>query len=138
MATIPRRSYLLRAMIDWIVDCGHTPYVLVDASVPGVSVPAEHVKDGRIVLNLAPAAVRNLAIDQRALGCDGRFSGRAFALYLPMASIAAVYSRETGDGMVFEPEDFPSPDDPAPRDELPPGGGGAGTPSKISHLKRVK
>jgi len=125
-------------MVDWIVDCGHTPYALVDATVAGVSVPAEHVQDGRIILNLSPSAVRNLVIDQSGVGCDGRFSGRAFPLYLPMASVSAIYARETGEGMVFEPEEFPSPDGPAPSDE-PSGGSAAGSPAaKISHLKRVK
>ena len=29
------RSYLLRAMYDWISDNGLTPYILVDAAAPG-------------------------------------------------------------------------------------------------------
>ena len=127
-------------MVDWIIDCGHTPYVLVDATVTGVSVPVEHVQDGRIILNLSPSAVRDLAIDQHGVGCNGRFSGRSFPLYLPMASVAAIYARETGEGMVFEPEEFPSPDSPAPSD-APSGSAAATTGSpvtKTSHLKRVK
>lgn len=138
MASLPRRPYLVRAMVDWILDSGHTPYVLVDATVAGVSVPSEHVQDGRIILNLSPSAVRDLVIDQRGVGCDGRFSGRSFPLYLPMASVAAVYARETGEGMVFEPEDFPSPDTPEPPDAPAGGGNGGNPPARTSHLKRVK
>ena len=33
------RPYLLRAMYDWISDNGLTPYILVDATAPGVDVP---------------------------------------------------------------------------------------------------
>lgn len=141
MTRIPRRSYLLRAMMDWIIDSGHTPYVLVDATYPGVQVPAEHVQDGRIVLNLSASAVRGLGITRDALSCDGRFSGRAFGIVLPMGSIAAVYARETGEGMVFEAEEFTVPGPGA--DPSPLGGNGTGSnggaPSpKGSHLKRIK
>lgn len=139
MTRIPRRSYLLRAMMDWIIDSGHTPYVLVDATYPGVQVPTEHVQDGRIVLNLSASAVRGLGITLDALSCDGRFGGRAFGIVLPMGSIAAVYARETGDGMVFDAEEFTIPG-PGP-DSSPLGGAGStgGAPSpKGSHLKRIK
>lgn len=137
MARLPRRPYLLRALTDWIIDSGHTPHVLVDATQSGVAVPPEHVKDGRIVLNLSPAAVRGLAIGRDAVTCDGRFGGRAFSLYLPMASIVAVYARETGEGMVFEAETFAEPEPPAggPAPVTP---GPGGTASRTGHLKRVK
>jgi len=135
VSKLPRRPYLLRALIDWIVDSGHTPHVLVDATVPGVLVPPEHVKDGRIVLNLSPTAVRGLQIDRHAVTCDSRFGGRAFALYLPMASLVAVYARETGEGMVFEAETF---DEPEPPRAGPPPTAPGGTPQRGAHLKRIK
>ena len=136
MAKIPRRPYLLRALMDWILDSGLTPYVLIDATVAGVAVPPEHVKDGRIVLNLSPAAVRGLDIGRAALTCDGRFGGRSFALYLPMASVVAIYARETGEGMVFEAESFAEPEPPT-GGPAPTGGSGTPTP-RTGHLKRVK
>jgi stringent starvation protein B len=132
VAKLPKRSYLLRALNEWIVDCGLTPYVLVDANVAGVAVPAEHVKEGRIVLNLSPAAVRALDIGRDAVTCDGRFGGRSFSLYLPMASVLAIYARETGEGMVFETETFAEPEPP----ESGPAPG-ASVP-RAGHLKRIK
>ena len=42
------RPYLVRALYDWIVDNGCTPYVLIDAHIPGVEVPQQYVKDGQI------------------------------------------------------------------------------------------
>ena len=139
MAKIPRRPYLLRALTDWIVDSGLTPYVLVDATVEGVMVPAEHVNEGRIVLNLSVSAVRGLEIGRDAVTCDGRFGGRSFALYLPMASIVAVYARETGEGMVFEAEAFAEPEPPAGGPAPGAGASGAGaSPPRAGHLKRVK
>ncbi len=132
MATKPTRPYLLRALYQWAVDSDLTPYVLIDAEVPGVAVPSEYVEDGKIVLNLSPAAVRNLVMDDEAVACDSRFGGRPFALYLPMASLRAIYAKETGEGMRFEAESFPEPDpDGGPDDS---GGKGPGA----SHLKVVK
>ena len=32
----PRRPYLLRALYEWIVDCGEVPNILVDTEVDGV------------------------------------------------------------------------------------------------------
>ena len=48
----PKRPYLLRAFYEWIVDNSMTPYITVDATAEEVSVPRQHVKDGRIVLNI--------------------------------------------------------------------------------------
>jgi len=138
---LPKRPYLLRALVDWIIDSGLTPHVLIDATVAGVIVPPEHVQDGRVVLNLSPSAVRGLRIDGEAVTCDSRFGGRAYALYLPMASVAAVYARETGEGMVFEAEPFPSPDGEGPSTG---GAADAGAPRagtekpRGGHLKRIK
>ncbi len=102
----PQRPYLLRALYEWLVDSNDVPYILVDAHAADVQVPTEHVKDGQIVLNLGPEAVRDLALEQDYVMCSSRFSGRAYELYLPMASIRAIYGRDTRQGMVFPEEEF--------------------------------
>ena len=104
----PQRPYLLRALYEWLVDNNDVPYVLVDATCDGVMVPAEHVKDGQIVLNIGPEAVRDLHMEQDYVMCSSRFDGRAFELYLPIAGILAVYGRDTRQGMVFPDEEFTS------------------------------
>ncbi len=131
----PKRPYLLRAFYDWIVDSGLTPYVLVDASAEGVVVPREFVQEGKIVLNVSPNAVAQFSLDDTALSCNCRFGGKPFAVHLPMAGIQAIYAKESGEGMVFEPEVFPGPPDRGPDrgpDEPPP------KPSGGGHLKIVK
>ena len=40
-------------MHEWMVDNGFTPHLVVDARRDGVDVPQEHVKDGKIVLNVS-------------------------------------------------------------------------------------
>ena len=101
-----QRPYLLRALYDWIVDSDETPYVLVDASIADVVVPTEFVEDGQIVLNMGPNAVRDLVLENDFVMFNSRFAGRAFEIILPMASIKAIYCKDSGEGMVFPEEDI--------------------------------
>ena len=102
----PRRPYLLRALYEWIVDSGEIPNVLIDAEIDGVVVPEEHVRDGQIVLNISPQAVRNLNLGDDFVMCEGRFSGRSIELILPIISIRAIYCRDSGQGLAFDDEDM--------------------------------
>jgi len=99
-----QRPYLLRALYEWVVDNGMTPHVLVDATRPGVRVPAHAVKDGRIVLNIAERAVGGLRMDNDALRFSARFGGVSQSVLVPLSAVIAVYARETGQGMAL-PED---------------------------------
>ena len=108
------RPYLVRALYEWIVDSACTPYVLVDATAPGVEVPQQYVKNGQIVLNVSPGAVANLLIGNEDLRFRGRFGGVAIDVITPIAAVLGIYARENGQGMVFEPD----------RSEPPPEGGG--------------
>ena len=111
---ISPKSYLLRAFYDWIVDNGMTPYVLVDASADAVQVPAEHVQDGKIVLNISPTAAQALMMDKEHLRFNARFRGVAREIFVPMAAIKAVYAKENGRGMVFPEDEEDSGDKPPP------------------------
>ena len=98
------RPYLLRALYEWIVDNGMTPHLLVDATRPGVRVPAHTVKEGRVVLNVAERAVVRLAMDNEAVSFTARFGGVSHPVQVPIAAVLAIYARETGQGMAL-PED---------------------------------
>lgn len=100
------RPYLLRALWEWIADNGMTPHLLVDATQPGVRVPAHTVKEGKVVLNIADRAVGQLQIGNEAVSFNARFGGVSQAVLVPVASILAIYARETGQGMAL-PEDAP-------------------------------
>ena len=113
---VPRRPYLLRAMHEWISDSGCTPHVIVDASQPGVEVPAAYVKDGKIVLNLSTSATQRLQLKNDGVQFDARFAGVVHHVRVPMSAVLGIYARETGEGMIFsesEPE-APPPAAPAP------------------------
>jgi stringent starvation protein B len=103
------RPYLVRALYDWIVDNGCTPYLLIDAHARGVEVPQQYVKDGQIVLNISPGAVANLLISNDDIRFRGRFGGIAVEILAPIGSVLGIYARENGQGMVFDPETTPPP-----------------------------
>lgn len=102
----PKRPYLLRAYYDWLVDNSFTPYLVVDATYLGVNVPVEYVKDGQIVLNLSASATGNLQLTNDSIQFNARFKGVSRELYIPMGAALAIYARENGDGVMFEPEEI--------------------------------
>ncbi len=104
MTMTSSRSYIARALYEWILDNDCTPYILVDAHRRGVEVPQEYVKDGQIVLNISPTAVRAINIGNDYIMFDGRFGGRALTITVPISALMAIYAQENGQGMVFEAE----------------------------------
>lgn len=107
-AMTPSRGYLLRALNDWIVDNQCTPYVVVDATMDTVRVPGQFVKNGQIVLNINPAAVRMLEIGNESLSFEARFAGKAERIFAPINAVMAIYAKENGRGMVFGWENDPA------------------------------
>ncbi len=130
------RPYLLRALNEWINDHGMTPYLLVDAGREGVQVPPSSVKDGRVVLNIAPRAVAQLLIDNHAVQFMARFGGVSQAVRVPVGAVLAIYAQETGQGMMLPDEGGDSPGDEPPPADGP--GEGADAPRRGGHLRVVK
>lgn len=101
--------YLIRAINEWILDNGCTPYLILDIAVEGIAVPMDYAKDGQIVLNISPVATRNLLIDDEAVSFSGRFSGVAHQIYAPIDAVLGIVAKENGEGMWF-PKETPEPD----------------------------
>lgn len=97
--------YLLRSINDWILDNGYTPYLIVDAQYPDVRVPADSVKDGQIVLNISPSAIRNLVISNEYVMFSGRFGGVPFEIAVPIKAVLGIVAKENGEGMWFSREE---------------------------------
>jgi len=110
------RPYLIRGVYEWLVDNDQTPYLLVGANHPGVVVPMSSVSDGKVILNIGPTAVQGLLLGNDLIEFSARFSGAPMAVVVPINAALAVYSKETGKGMVFEEE---APEDPLPPEEKP-------------------
>ncbi len=117
---------MLRAMYEWMTDNGHTPQVVVDASLDGVDVPARHVQDGKIVLNVSHGAIGDLVLGNDSIEFHARFGGVEHFVRFPVHAVLGIYARETGQGMVFADDDAEAPED---EPEPPPRG---------SHLKVVR
>lgn len=98
------RPYLVRAMHEWMTENNQTPLVVVDAEAEGVFVPLEHVKDGRIVLNVAWSATRDLQLGNDVVSFQARFGGVPHSVSMPIEAIRGIYARESGQGMVFQDE----------------------------------
>ncbi|TAM12398.1 MAG: ClpXP protease specificity-enhancing factor [Nevskiaceae bacterium] len=118
-----RRPYLIRAIYDWALDNNLTPHLLVAADQPGVSVPQAFVRDGKIALNIAPVAIRDLDLEHDPLSFSARFGGRSQDVFVPSAAVLAIYAVENGEGIGFGgPEGAEAP-------EPPPNGGSTAPPS---------
>lgn len=149
MSEIATKPYLLRALYEWCVDNGYTPHLAVKVD-SRTQVPAEYVRNGEITLNVAPSAVHKLQMGNELIEFSARFAGVARQISVPVASVYALYARETGHGMTFDvdaaksvaqavaeaepaaPQE-PSAALPAPSNE-PPTRPGGGKPA----LRRVK
>lgn len=139
MSTVSTKPYLIRALYEWCVDQGFTPYLAVRVDAHTV-VPRQYVQEGQIVLNMDPGAVHQLHMGNDLITCQARFGGAAQAISIPVENVAAIYARENGQGMAFEVtegtmKETPAEDAPGqPQSEPPPGGDAPPRP----HLTRIK
>jgi len=117
-----RRPYLVRAMHEWMSDNGQTPHLVVDAGAAGVEVPRAYVKDGRVILNVSWQATQGLKLGNDLIEFAARFGGVSHQVRVPATAVLGIYSRETGQGMLFQDEEGGAP--PAPPGATPTGGAG--------------
>ena len=98
---VSTKPYFLRAIFEWCVDQGFTPYVTV--AVNGQTrVPREFVRDGQIVLNVGPDATHQLQMGNDEISFQARFNGVAFPVVVPIQTVLAIYAKENGQGMAFD------------------------------------
>lgn len=113
MSELSTRPYLIRAIYEWCVDNNYTPYLAVRVNA-ATEVPRAYVKDGEIILNLNPNAVRNLEMGNDMISCSSRFNGVAHQLFVPVEAVIGIFAKETGQGLVFQAEETPTPPTDAP------------------------
>ena len=134
VAMTSSRPYLLRALYEWINDNQMSPHLLVDAGREGVQVPRSAIKDGRVVLNIAPRAVAQLDIGSREIRFLARFGGVSQQVIVPVGAVLAIYPQETGQLIMLPEEEADAA--PPPPDEPP--DAPADGPRKGAHLRVVK
>ena len=98
---VSTKPYLVRAIYEWCVDQGFTPYLAVQVD-ERTRVPSAYVRDGQIVLNIGPDATNQLVMDNEQVSFQARFNGVAHQIAVPVDNVAAIYAREKGQGMAFE------------------------------------
>ena len=114
MADLSTKPYLIRALYEWCVDSGYTPQIMVVVDAH-TRVPPGFVKDGQIVLNISAGATRDLKLDNDWIQFSARFGGVSHEIAVPVGRVAAIFARENGQGLHFEPEEAsPEPTQPAP------------------------
>ncbi len=101
MSEVSTKPYLIRAIHEWCVDNGYTPYLAVAVNEK-TQVPAEFVKAGEIVLNCSPLATNKLALGNEWIQFEARFGGVPREIFVPIEQVSAIYARENGHGMAFE------------------------------------
>ena len=98
--SLSTRPYLIRAIFEWCVDQGLTPYLVVMVD-ERVKAPKEFIKNGEIVLNISPDATGGLQLGNDWIEFKARFGGVARDILVPVDRVAAIYARENGQGMSF-------------------------------------
>lgn len=120
--------YLIRAIYEWCVEGGFTPYLAVRAS-ERTRVPVQHVRNGEIVLNISADATRDLTLGNDLIQFSARFSGVSQEISVPVDCVAGIYARENGQGLAFPEVPAPagmqalSTDGPPSGDQPSPPGG---------------
>ncbi len=113
------KPYLIRSIYDWIVDNNLTPHLLVDAENENALLPLDFVENGKIVLNIKPEAIQGLVLGNDIIEFNARFSGKACHIVTPVNAVLAIYARENGKGMIFDPNDVDQNEDTPPPSPTP-------------------
>lgn len=125
------KPYLIRALYEWMNDNNLTPYLLVNTEHPETQVPTDYINaDSTIILNISPSAIIGLHLGNDRIVFTARFGGKPFQVCVPIPAVKAIYTKENGQGMVFDEEENP-PTTP-PSDTTPP------TPAKPPTKKSAK
>jgi len=108
------KPYLIRSIYEWIVDNQLTPHLLVDAENTDAILPQDYIEEGKIVLNIRPEAIQGLTLGNEEIQFNARFSGNPMHIVTPTTAVLAIYAKENGKGMIFDPEEYNDAPPPPP------------------------
>lgn len=98
---MPKKPYLIRAIYDWCIDAGLTPYITAIIN-KNVLVPKAYHSEYEITLNISTEAVSKLLLDDDAVSFISRFNGVSEHIYIPTNFVKGIFAKETGEGIFFE------------------------------------
>jgi stringent starvation protein B len=108
MKNLSSKPYLIRALYEWCVDSGFTPYLAVKIN-ERTRVPMNYVRNGEIILNISEDATRNLTLGKDFIQFSARFDGVSRELSIPLDAISGIFAKESGQGLFFN--DAPAADE---------------------------
>jgi len=97
------KPYFIRAIREWALDNGLTPQLLVDTTYDGVTVPGSYVNNDQILFNVSDQAVNGLVMGNELVAFSARFNGTPWQISVPVGAVLAIFTREDGQGIFFEP-----------------------------------
>ena len=80
--------------LNWILNSGYTPIMLINSNNFKAILPKLHKFKGIISLLLTPSAVKDLKIGSKNLQFDTSFEGESFRVVIPHESLIDIKSRE--------------------------------------------
>lgn len=98
--TTTTKPYLIRAIYEWCVDNGLTPYITVVID-QNASVPEEYTKVGEITLNISPLASHELSLGNDIIQFTTRFNNISRKISVPISSVKAIFAKEISQGLFF-------------------------------------
>ena len=136
MAEKSTKPYLIRALHEWCSDSGLTPYISVRVDA-NTRVPADHVRNGEIVLNIGQDATHRLTIGNERIQFAARFNGVSRECSIPVEAVTGIFAKENGQGLLF-PRGGGAPESTAPTaaaETTPPAGTPNGGKPKLQVIK---
>ena len=123
MAEKSTKPYLIRALHEWCSDSGLTPYISVQVDA-NTRVPAEHVRNGEIMLNIGYDATHRLTIGNELIQFAARFNGASRECTVPIEAVTGIFAKENGQGLFFPRAAAPENGGKTPSEPSPPNGNG--------------
>jgi len=93
---------LIKNQYKVILESGDTPYINVDATIHNVVIPQEYVLNGKITFDLSPSAIDSFSWSDEGFKFVAKFSGKDMEVIIPYTGLEALYSKESGEGMLFD------------------------------------
>ena len=97
------KPYLIRSVHQWCTDNILCPHISVlESGCSGI--PIELFKDKEIILNISHQATSDLVIGNQTIQFVARFNGVSRKVEIMIGAVAAIFAKESGQGLTFTPE----------------------------------
>ena len=96
-----KKPYLIKAIYDWCSNENTTPFLSVRFMGRSI-VPMQFINEAELTLNISASATKDLSFNKNDISFKARFNGAEEHLSIAYNEITAIFSKEDGDGLLFE------------------------------------